>query len=82
LPPLEETALPSARKSVTSKAGAVTVYDFTSDGVQKTRLVAGLLVANDNTWFFKMTGDAEAVGKALPDFTRLLQSLLPPPGAN
>ena len=82
LPPLEEAALPSARKSVASKAGTVTLYDFTSDGVQKTRLVAGLLVSNDNSWFFKMTGDAEAARKALPDFTRLLQSLRAPTGAN
>jgi len=82
LPPLEEAALPSVRKSVTSKAGPVSVYDFTSEGVQKTRLVAGLLVADDNTWFFKMTGEAEAVGKALPEFTHLLQSLRAPSGAN
>jgi hypothetical protein len=82
LPPLEEAALASARKSIASKAGAVALYDFTSEGVQKTRLVAGLLVANDNTWFFKMTGDAEAAGKALPEFTHLLQSLRAPTGAN
>jgi hypothetical protein len=82
LPPLEEAALPSVRKSVTSKAGPVTVYDFTSEGVQKTRLVAGLLVTDDNTWFFKMTGEAGAVGKALPEFTHLLQSLRAPSGAN
>jgi hypothetical protein len=81
LPPLEAEALPSARKAVPTKAGALSLYDFTSEGTQKTRLVAGQLTNNDNTWFFKMTGDADSVAKALPDFMHLLQSLRAPGAA-
>ena len=77
LPPLTQEALPSARKSVNSKLGPVTLYDFTGEGTQKSRVVAGLASIGENTWFFKMTGDADAVGKALPDFQQLLQSLRP-----
>jgi len=78
LPPLEPDALPQARKAIVSKAGTVSLYDFTGEGTQKSRLVAGLLSSSDNTWFFKMTGDADSVAKALPDFTRLLASLRAP----
>jgi hypothetical protein len=81
LPPLGADALASARKTIATKAGNVALFDFTSEGTQKSRLVAGILLNNDNSWFFKMTGDAEAVGKALPDFTRLLQSLQAAAGA-
>src|SRR5581483_3235424 len=59
LPPLTQEALPSARKSVNSKLGPVTLYDFTGEGTQKSRVVAGLASIGENTWFFKMTGDAD-----------------------
>jgi hypothetical protein len=82
LSPLGEESLPSARRSLTTKAGPLSLYDFTSEGVQKSRVVAGLLESNDNTWFFKMTGEAQAVGRAMPQFMMLLQSLHTSAGAN
>ena len=39
-----------------SKAGAVSLYDFTGEGDSKIRLVAGLVVVDGNSWFFKMVG--------------------------
>ena len=75
LPPLSEEALPSARKSLPTSAGNVSLFDFTGEGVQRSRLAAGLLESNDNSWFFKMTGDAQAVTKAMPQFLQLLRSL-------
>jgi len=75
LPPIDEAALSSARKAVASKAGTVSVFDFTSDGQVKTRMVAGLLSAEGNTWFVKMVGDADPVGTARPEFIHLLESL-------
>jgi hypothetical protein len=75
LPAIQEPELPSLRKILRSKAGAVSAYDFVSEGERKTRTIAGLLVADGNTWFVKMTGDAEAVGAARADFIRLLESL-------
>ena len=75
LHPIDEPALAAARKTIKAKAGAVSVFDFTSEGAQKSRLVAALATAGDYTWFVKMTGDAAAVGAARADFTLLLQSL-------
>lgn len=76
LGPLDEKALAPQRKTVNSKAGAISVFDFTSEGQAKSRMVAGLLSTPDgNTWFLKLTGDAEPVAKAKPDFMRFLGSL-------
>ena len=55
--------------------GPVAVYDFTSEGSARTRVVAGLTSANGSTWFIKMSGDADPVGVAKPDFIHLLESL-------
>ncbi len=76
LGPIDEQALAAARKSVKSKAGAVSVFDFTSEGQTKTRMVAGLISTSDgNTWFLKLAGDVVPVGKAEPDFMRIIGSL-------
>jgi len=76
LGPIDETALTTARMVVKSKAGALNVYDFTSEGQAKSRMVAGLISTPDgNTWFLKLTGDAGPVAKAKPDFMRILESL-------
>lgn len=76
LGPIDEKALAAARKTVSSKAGSVAVFDFTSEGQVKSRMVAGLLSTPDgNTWFLKLAGDEGPVGKAQPDFLRLLGSL-------
>ena len=76
LPPIDEAALAAARAVVKSKAGALNVYDFTSEGQAKSRMVAGLVATPDgNTWFLKLTGDAGPVAKAKPDFMRILESL-------
>lgn len=76
LPPMDEAALGAARKAVKAKAGTVAVYDFTSEGEAKTRMVTGLLATADgNTWFFKLMGDAEPVGKAKPAFVKYLETL-------
>ena len=75
LGPIDEPALAAVRKSLKTKAGTVSIYDFSSEGKNKTRLIAGLAAVDGNTWFVKMLGDASAVHAARSDFTRLLQSL-------
>lgn len=76
LPPLGEAAVARARQTVSSKAGTVAVFDFTSESAPKRRLVGGLLPAPDGrTWFLKMAGDPAAVAKARPRFVQLLGSL-------
>jgi hypothetical protein len=76
LPPVDEPALAAARKAIQTRAGTVSLYDFTSEGQAKTRMIAGLLAAADgNSWFVKMVGDAGPVGTARPDFLHLLETL-------
>ncbi len=75
LAPIGEADLAPARKVVKTAAGDLAVYDFTSEGAKKTRTVAGLASIQGETWFVKMTGDAEAVASAAPAFLDLLGSL-------
>lgn len=75
LPGLDEAALARARTVVKTKAGPLHVYDFTSDGAPKNRVVAGLTAAKGDTWFVKLNGDAAAVAAARADFMKLLGSL-------
>jgi hypothetical protein len=75
LPATDEASLARARTTVQSKAGTVNVYDFTSEGTKKSRLVAGSLLIDGSSWFVKLTGDAEPVAAARADFLRILESL-------
>lgn len=76
LAPIDEAALAKARQLVKSRAGNLAVFDFTSEGQAKTRMVTGILSTPDgSSWFFKMAGEAEAVAKAKPGFTQLMESL-------
>ena len=76
LPALDEAGLAKARTALKTKVGLVNVYDFTSDGQAKSRMVAGYVTTPDgNTWFLKLTGDSDPVAKAKPDFMTILGSL-------
>jgi hypothetical protein len=75
LKPVDEAELAKARKELRSPAGTVALFDFTSDGATKSRMVAGILFARGNSWFVKMVGEAGPVAAARPEFVRLLESL-------
>jgi len=77
VPPNVPTAAPrNGPAPANTQAGARNVYDFTGEGPAKSRMVAGYISTPDgNTWFLKMTGDAEPVGKAKPDFMTILGSV-------
>jgi hypothetical protein len=75
LPAIDEASLARARKLMKTQAGPLKVYDFTSEGAPRSRVVAGLTEAAGSTWFVKISGDAEAVGAAREDFMQLLGSL-------
>jgi hypothetical protein len=75
LPPIGDAELAAARKQVRSKAGALALYDFTSEGQKKSRMVAALAEVDGSTWFLKLAGDAEPVAMARPDFLKLLESV-------
>jgi len=38
-------------------------------------VIAGMVVASGNSWFVKMTGDADPVAAARADFIHLLETL-------
>jgi hypothetical protein len=71
----DEASLARSRAKAASKAGVVTVYDFTSEGASKTRLVAGTITSSGRMWFFKLMGDDAAVAAARPGFMSVLGSL-------
>jgi hypothetical protein len=87
LPPAQsEKDLAGMRKTTTSPAGDVAVFDFTSPGadkartektrMEKTRMIVGVLgVADGNTWFLKMTGDEAPVAQAKKEFLQWIGSL-------
>jgi len=75
LAPVDEAELSRSRTTVTSPAGNVSVYDFTSEGPQPSRMIAGLLVTRGNSWFIKMVGEPGPVAAARADFIRLLETL-------
>ena len=76
LPVQSEKDLAGMRKTTTSAAGDVSVFDFTSPGADKTRMIVGLLGAADGkTWFLKMTGDEAPVAQAQKDFLQWMGSL-------
>lgn len=72
---LEEPALAKARVILGAKAGDVAVYDFSSDGEKKSRMVVALASNGDRTWFVKMLGDAAEVKSARAGFNQILSSL-------
>ena len=75
LGPTDDGGLAAARTTVKSRVGAVNVYDFTSDGNKKSRLIAAIIMVDGSAWFIKLTGDAEPVTAARPAFLELLGSL-------
>jgi hypothetical protein len=78
LPAIDDGARTGLRKEVKSKAGAISLYDFTGEGAEKQRMLAGLLFVDGRSWFLKMTGDPDAVGAAKADFVKVLESLRMP----
>ncbi len=77
LAPLVADQLSGQSQSVKSAAGEMLVVDFTGTGTPPTRILAAILHAKEQAWFFKMTGQGSAIGKAKPKFLRFLKSLRP-----
>jgi hypothetical protein len=80
LQPIDEAARLRMRKEVQSKAGAVSVYDFASEGPDKQRMIAGVLFVDGRSWFVKMVGDDEPVATSRAGFAKLLETLHFPAG--
>ena len=81
LPPVDEPARAKMRQQVDAKAGAISLYDFATEGPTRQRMMVGLLWSGGRTWFVKMVGDEPAAEAARDDFVKLLTSLHVPGGA-
>lgn len=75
LPPTDEAGLAAARTTVSSKAGPVRVYDFTSEGATRTRVIAAIVKSGEETWFFKLMGEAAATESARQGFLEIMKGL-------
>lgn len=74
LGPLDERGLGSSTRRLKTRAGEVLAVDLRSEGNEK-RLLAAILSAEGETWFFKMAGDESAVSSGEPSFRDFLNSL-------
>ncbi|MBI4368724.1 MAG: hypothetical protein HY547_00690 [Elusimicrobia bacterium] len=72
LEPIDEPALTRVSQNISSAAGDLAVVDFV--GVTS-GIVAGILEFSGQTWFFKLTGSVDMVGRAKPSFLDFLKSL-------
>ena len=75
LGPIDEPQLATSRTAIKSKAGPLSLYDFTGEGEKKSRMLAGLGMFDGSSWFVKMVGDADAVAAGKADFVHILESL-------
>ncbi len=77
LPPTDEAGMAASRTTLATKAGPAAIYDFTSTGEVRTRLIAAVVKTGDTTWFFKLMGDATATETARTGFLAIIKGLAP-----
>lgn len=71
-----EAELAASAERIKSPVGEALLVDFSAQGgAARNRVVAALLTAGGETWFFKMTGVEAEVGRAKPEFVELLKGL-------
>jgi hypothetical protein len=79
LPPLSDDELAQASHTITSHGRSMRWIDFVSTPqagpTALKRITATIYKRGEQTWFFKMTGDAETVHAAQPAFRAFLNSL-------
>ncbi len=78
LPPVEENDLGGVTKPMTTRGGPATTVDFSGTNAktgQPGRLVAVVVPHGDNTWFYKLTGDDQAVGAEKERFLKFVQTV-------
>jgi hypothetical protein len=80
LPPVSEADLPKAFSRVAGPAGEFLVVDLLSDapileGGHQARVLGAILKQPAQTWFFKLTGDADLVASQREAFVGFLKSV-------
>jgi len=72
---VDQAAIATLRATVQSKAGPFDLYDFTSEGEKKSRMIVALAALGGGTLFVKMLGDAVPVGAARAEFLSLVEGI-------
>lgn len=78
LPPVEADKLAEATQTLETAGGKATMVDFTgTDGRtgRASRLVGAIVPHGDQTWFYKLTGDAPLVGPEKESFVRFVKGV-------
>ena len=75
LGPTDGAGLAAARNTVKTRVGPANVYDFSSEGTKKSRLIAAILMVDGSSWFFKLTGPEAVVGAERENFVKFLKSV-------
>ena len=75
LPATDDAGMAASRTTLATKAGPATIYDLTSAGANRTRLIAAAVENGGTTWFFKLIGDAAATESARPAFLALVKGV-------
>ena len=75
LEPMNEAALKAEGKDVEAAGGRGILFDFVSTGPGPRRIVGVVREQGSQTWFFKMSGDAEAVASAIPGYVNFVKSV-------
>jgi len=76
LEPVDEIALARLTTTVSVTSGNATFVDMTGTNAngQPTRLVAAIVPAGDQTWFYKLMGNEKVVANQKDAFTKFVQS--------
>ncbi|HXR47652.1 MAG TPA: hypothetical protein VN784_09450 [Candidatus Limnocylindrales bacterium] len=76
LDPVDETGLAKVTTTLNVAGGQATLVDMTGNDMsgQSTRLVAAIVPMDDQTWFYKLAGDAQVVAGQKDAFTKFVQT--------
>jgi len=78
LAPIESAKLGEVTQTLETPAGSATLADFTgtdSRTGRAERLVGAIVPRGNQTWFFKLMGDAPLVGQEKDNFTRFVKGI-------
>lgn len=78
VPPVDAAGLAAITSTLDVNGLHFVVTDAASSGPAATRIVAALVPWQGRTWFFKLTGPNDAVGRAKPAFSAFLQTVSAP----
>ncbi len=76
LPPITAGDLPSATRKIDTNGFRVTTVDFAGTAAgAPTRVLGAIVPVGDSTWFFKLTGPVDLLGREQATFTAFLLTI-------